>query len=584
VTGRIEPGRRPAAAALPLSPPTLLLGGAVLASGVLLLALGSHLSFMLDDWSFLLDRPGWTAHSLLDPHNEHIVVLPVIVYKTLLETFGMDSDLPFHVVSTLVFLLSCVLLFVYLRRRVGDWLALIGSTVILFLGAAFEDLLWPFQIGFFGSMSCGLGMLLALEREDRSGDRLACVLLAGSMSFSSLGLPFAAGAAVDLFQRHERWRSRAYVVAIPSLLFAVWWLGWGHTADTSLSLHNLGTTPLSVMDALAAGIASLLGLVSQTPETLAPGGLDWGRAILPLVAVIAGWRLYRLEKVPRWLWIVAAIGAAFWVLAALNVKEGRGPTSSRYQYVSAIILLLIAAELLRGIRLGRNALIVTSAVAAAAVMGNVTLLSDWHKIWRGQGELERADLAAVEIIRDTVPRGFVLSPDVASTNFLVVVNAGDYLKAAADFGSPAYTQAELAASPEPARAAADKVLAAGLGLKLARTEVAPAPTGGSPPRLIGSSQVSAASNASCLRLNAPAGAPPLLDLPPGGVALASSPAARFHVRLRRFASPSVPVDLGNLHPGASAVIKIPTDRSAQPWKLSLHGSGRVIVCGLGASK
>jgi hypothetical protein len=576
VTGRIEPERRSAAEALPLSPPTLLLGAAVLASGVLLLALGSRLSFMLDDWSFLLDRPGWTAHSLFDPHNEHIVILPVVIYKTLLATFGMDSALPFHVAATLLFLLSCLLLFLFLRRRVGDWLALIGTAVILFLGAGFEDLLWPFQIGFFGSMSCGLGMLLALERGDRGGDRLACVLLAGSMSFSSLGLPFAAGAAVDLFQRREHWRSRLYIVAIPSLLFGAWWLGWGHTADTSLSLHNLATTPLFVFKALAAGIASLLGLVHPSLE---PAGLDWGRAILPVVAVVVASRLYRLEEVPRWLWIVAAIGFSFWVLAGLSVKEGRGPTASRYQYVSAIFILLIAAELLRGVRIGRNALIATSVVAVAAVVGNVTLLHDWYEIWRGQTEIARADLAAVEIMHESVPPDFVLAPEVATTGFLVVVTAGKYLETSAEFGSPAYTQAELAASPEPTRIAADKLLAAGLGIKLSPTETPRSPSSGPPPRLIDRADALAVRDASCLRLKASAAAPPLVDLPPGGAALASGSGSGFEVRLGRF-SGSVSVDLGRLEEDASAVIGIPTDRSPRPWKLRLAGSGRAMVCGL----
>ena len=75
----------------------------------------------------------------------------------------MDSALPFRVVSIAIFLASVAVLFVYLRRRVGEWLALAGAVLILFLGAAWEDLLWPFQIGYFGSMASGLGMLLALD-------------------------------------------------------------------------------------------------------------------------------------------------------------------------------------------------------------------------------------------------------------------------------------------------------------------------------------------------------------------------------------------------------------------------------------
>ena len=53
------------------------------------------------------------------------------------------------------------------------------------------------------------------------------------------------------------------------------------------------------------------------------------------------------------------------------------------------------------------------------------------------------------------------------------------------FGSPAYSEAELAGAPEPARAAADKVLAAALPVSL-RPGGAQPPPGAAPPRLIGS--------------------------------------------------------------------------------------------------
>ena len=59
-----------------------------------------------------------------------------MVYKTIQATIGMESLLPYAVASTTAFLLSVVLVYVYVRRRVGDWLALAGLLPILFLGAA----------------------------------------------------------------------------------------------------------------------------------------------------------------------------------------------------------------------------------------------------------------------------------------------------------------------------------------------------------------------------------------------------------------------------------------------------------------
>src|SRR5919204_820510 len=113
-----RPGRRA------LDPVVLLLAGAAAASAALLITLGSRLTFLLDDWEFLLYRQGFTADSILSPHGEHISIAPVLIYKALLATVGMDSSTPYLAVSVALLIASAVLLFLYLRRRVDPWLAL----------------------------------------------------------------------------------------------------------------------------------------------------------------------------------------------------------------------------------------------------------------------------------------------------------------------------------------------------------------------------------------------------------------------------------------------------------------------------
>ena len=44
-----------------------------------LLSLSRDLTFFLDEWDFLLHRRGFAADVLLDPHNEHIAVLPIAI-------------------------------------------------------------------------------------------------------------------------------------------------------------------------------------------------------------------------------------------------------------------------------------------------------------------------------------------------------------------------------------------------------------------------------------------------------------------------------------------------------------------------
>lgn len=562
---------------LPFALAPALFCAAVAAAGALLVLYHSRLTFWRDEWDFLLHRNDFSADSLLSPHLEHVAVLHTFAYTTLLHLFGMDSARPFQLLAIALFLSSVVLLFIFLRRRVGDWLALAGVLPVLVLGPAWDDLLWPFQLAFFGSMCFGLGALLALEREDRAGDQLTCGLLVGSMFTSSLGLAFAAGVGAHVVLGRD-WLRRAYVIAIPVALFAFWWLGWGREAESSASLHNLLTAPSYVFDGFASSLSSLLGLASPRDEA-SVSALDWGRPLLLAALVLAALRLRRVRAAPRWLLVVVALGVAFWVLAALNATLFREPTTGRYQYMGAIFILLIAAELLRGVRVtARPAIGAILLVSGAAALSNLSFLDSSAQGLRQFGELQPAGLAAIEISRDTVDPGFLLTQENADVDYFDWVDAGSYLAAVDRFGSPAYGGSELAAAPEPARAVADKVLADALGVGFAARPIA----GGaqaSPPVVVGAA---APLHRGCLELeasNRDPNAPVVLELPQGGARIRTATPEGARLRLRRYASESFPVELGRRR---AASVAIPPDRSSEPWELELMARAPVTVCG-GAS-
>jgi len=553
------------------------------ASACLLLYLGSKLTFLLDDWEFLLYRRGFSADAVLDPHGEHIVALPVLIYKALLATVGMGSALPYRVVSTALFLLSAALLFVYLRRRVGDWPALAATAVVLFLGAAWEDLLWSFQMTYFGSVAAGLGALLALEREDRRGEAVACALLVASVLFSSLGLSFAIGAAVHVLLLGER-RRRLYVFLVPLAVYALWWLGWGHTAESSLSITNVAKTPLFVLDSVAAALASLFGLATPGVATGA-GGLGWGRSLAVAAILLGLWRAYRLERIDSRLWVVLAVAGSFWILAGFNQIPGRDPISSRYQYVGVAFVLMVGAELQRGVRLdwrtSRGTLAVVAIIAAASIGSNVYYLSQafsngYHPISR----LEKASLGALEIARDTVEPGFLLSEDVAGTGY-VHVDAGSYLSARDEFGSPAYDPAELAEATSSARFTADKVLFGAL-----RIGLAPLPPGAVPAlprrRVAGDPPRASVQPGTCLRVSSDGAVTPLLTLPRTGAVIEAGGTPVKKVKLLRFASGPFPIELAEpIAPRQAKELAIPPDRSRRPWRLQLETAAEATVCGNG---
>jgi hypothetical protein len=365
---------------------------------------------------------------------------------------------------------------------------------------------------------------------------------------------------VDIaLRRGERdWRRRIYVVVVPAVLWVLWWLGWGNEAESALSLHNVGTTPLFVLDSFGSAIAALLGLATPVEGIASPGGLDWGRPLAVLFGALAIWRVYTLERIPRSFWVVLTIGLSFWILGGLDLKPGRVPWASRYQLLGVVFVLLVAAELLRGVRLERRLLPVVLAAVAAAVASNGLFMHEAYKSYLSSTEIVRGNLTALEISRNTVDPAFFLEEEFADTSF-DHIDAGSYFAAVDEFGSPAYTIEELEAAPAPARFAADKVL-----LNALRVVVEPIASSAVPSR-------------GCFAVE---GTRPF-DVPGGGVAIAAGAEPVTDVQMRRFATGGeYPVDFQAGVPAhGAAAVAIPLDLSSKPWKMRLEG-GSAKVCPL----
>lgn len=540
--------------------PIALLGAAMLVSAAMLLALMSGQTFFQDTWAFLLDRQGFSAQSFLKPHNEHIAVIPVAINKLLVAGFGMTSALPEQIVMTVAVLAAVTLLFVYVRRRLGPWPALIASLLFLYLGPAWADMIWPFQLAFVGSVLFGIAMLLALDRGDRRGDVAACILLTLSLGFSSLGLSFLAAAAVEVFvRRRALGLRRAYLAAIPAALYAIWWLGWGHEAERHVTLTNVLTAPRYAMEGAASAVEALLGLNKASAAAAVPP--DWGLPILiALVALVVYGQVRKPGFSPRF-WAIAGGAATNWLLSAFNFIPGREAYQNRYMYAGALFVLLLATELLRDVRFTRRGLLAAGAVALAAISVNLIAFREGGRWLDDQTLLTKADLGAIEIARRTVNPEFWLSPDVAGTGSLAIVDAGEYLEAVDAHGSPAYTPAELGRAPEPARLQADIVLAAALPIA---TE-----TG------VGGTSV----GARCVTL--PGGGASRyteVPLPPGTTTIAPAPGPSADLALRRFAVGEFPVTLDAAPAGAVTRLRIPADDASRPWYLHVEAQQRVRVC------
>jgi hypothetical protein len=542
--------------------PVLILAAVILAAVIVLTLAQWGVTYFQDTFAFLLDRQDFSADSFFAPHNEHIVVIPVVITKLLLAVFGMGSNTPEQVAMGMTLLAAAILVFVYVRRRIGPWPAVIAAALLLFLGSGWSVLLWPFENEFTLPIVFGLAALLLLEGEDSRGDRWACLMLSLGVLSGSLGVCFLVAAFVDVVLRHkERGWGRAYLFVVPLVLYLLWFVGWGNEAEHHMTLENVLNSPIYVLEGFASALDSLAGL--STIPINSPGQNDWGRPLLVAAIALIAFSQWRRPGFSRGFWVVSAAAVTYWLLASFNYIPGREASATRYVYAGAVFVLLMAAELLRPWPFSRKALWVAGAVALLAIGPNLAKMKEGGAWEKEQSVLTRADLAALEIARPTIAPSFTLgSVDVAGTASLSIVEAGKYFEAVDRWGSPAYTPGELEDAPANGRKYADIVLGQALPISTAITPDS-------------FSAGSAAEN--CVELE-PGSAPAETRLDPGTTRIEVAPGGPAAFSLRRFASGEYPVRTAGADGESTTLLKIPHDEADQPWYLHVEAAQLVRVC------
>jgi hypothetical protein len=547
----------------------LALAAAMCVSATWLMIAGRDLSFASDD---LFYYAHYVAHGseitvahgleyLLAPSNGHLQVAGKLLYGLLFDIAGGNYTV-FRAVNVAGVMLCIGLFFELSRGRIGPIPALVPCVSLLFLGFAWEPLLWAFDMHTTFALALGLGAILMLRRGDLRGDVLACVLLVLSVGMIELGLAFAIGIAVSVLLRPDRWR-RLWIFLVPIALYGCWWLWARHFDQSSIELSNVRLIPATFANGLAAVAGSVFGfnptgagVYQPITEVTAAGMVVAGVAVVGLVARI------KRGSVPSTLWIFLAVVLSYWALIALG---GRGADSSRYILVATLLVFLVGADALVGIGLRWPALAAAACVVALAIPANVAKLNDGRGPQANDGRVGRTEYAMLDLARGHV------DPDYAPGRETPVVNAGgstftalpagDYLRAAREIGSLGYSQSEIPDLSPTLRRIADVSLAGALGVKL-RPSAPPADRAGcSVARAAGPGQGVA------------------FRLPRGGALLGVPGHRTVGVGILRFGEPTEPsLPLAKLADGGWATLRIPADSDPVPWQV--FADGPVVVCQL----
>jgi hypothetical protein len=535
----------------------------------LLFWLQRDIAFADDGFNWLALSGLGSDETLLEPYGGHLIFVPLLIYKLVLELFG-PSYTAYGVIQVALLLALSALVYEYGRRRVGPLLALPAAIVVLFLGSSWNTLLQPMLgIQFLTALVPGLAALLALERDDRTGDVACCALLVLASWGFEMGFAFAAGTAVLIGFRADRWR-RAWIVAIPVGVYLIWKI-WATKfgGGSGLHLENVLWIPAYFVDAFGVDSVSLFGLYNWVGKgqftLLHLNGFNANNFTEGIVILVFGGlalffavrRLRRLGPLPPTFWAAVAVLVVLWLELALALAPERTPGEVRYILPGTVAFLLLLLELARGVRVTRVSLLVAAALTVAAVAGNAARFQEGRELLIAYSPPTNAAIGVIVLGGEAYDPGFntfTEAPEAFPPGLAAYVGAGPTQALAAKYGNPGFSVAELEAQPDSVRRSGDIVAAHGLGVHT----------------------VPAGAGANC---QPQAGAGDTVTLPPGGAVLVA--ARPSELLAGRFADGFV-IGVGEVGP-APVTLAIPADAADRPWRVQAPASGGLTACPLPAS-
>src|ERR1044072_1146792 len=125
--------------------PILILGAI---AAVVLLYLGRSMTFFQDEWRSIVFNGGALDYN--KPVKEHLLTVPLLLYRATFAVVGLHSYLPYLVELIALHLAAVGAASALIARRDGWLVAALACIPLLFLGSGSENLFWGFQTSFVG--------------------------------------------------------------------------------------------------------------------------------------------------------------------------------------------------------------------------------------------------------------------------------------------------------------------------------------------------------------------------------------------------------------------------------------------------
>jgi hypothetical protein len=328
--------------------------------------------FFFDEWAFLqLAGPG-----LFEPHVGHWSTSPMLVFEALRAVFGLHSYYPFAVVVTLIHLSVAHLAWrIALRSGASPWIATAAATVLIFLGAGAENILWAFQIGFLGAIAFGLLSLWLATAEQISRARMVAILLISvfSLTWAGTSIPLIVATALVLLVRHG-WRRSVLFVVVTAGVYLTWYTLFALHSPSNPDTGGFGLHKLFIDMPLFLGVMFVLGYGKLFP--LIGLGALVELALITWVVVLLIRKRPIAPIVPAIAMAIAAVVFALLTAFSRAAFAVGGGQASRYSYTLVLLLLpllavalsRVAARWRRGLPIAVGLLIVLAGYQAVVLV------------------------------------------------------------------------------------------------------------------------------------------------------------------------------------------------------------------------
>lgn len=290
--------------------------------------------FYGDEWNFLAARSLRWDDLWLD-HGGHLVVLPLIAYRTLFQLFGIRSYLPYAAVSIMLHATAAVLLRTVMGRvGVRPWIATSTAALFMCFGAGSSNIVRAFQITLVGSLVFGIAHLLLADHDGGWDRRDWWGVVAGLVGALCSGLAITMLLVVGLASVVRRgWR----IAALHSLPLVALVLAWRTQVEASDRRTNFD---------LALMFRWTRDSVGATLDTVGQVDLHFGTTTVPLggillgVVIVAGswlaWRQRGARAVRLNTAVALGLGGLAFAAMTASIRGEIGanvPDASRYLYI-----------------------------------------------------------------------------------------------------------------------------------------------------------------------------------------------------------------------------------------------------------